>query len=337
MRLIGVEVTMARVLVTGVTGQLGYYVAERLTREGNMVFGLERQTTKHRSGRDLDQPYIAVSGDLLDDFSLLSIIEEIRPDEVYNFAAQSFIPASWQQPALTAQYTALGVVRLLEAVRRVVPHCRFLQAGSSELFAGGSASPQDELTPIVPRNPYGVAKAFAHHTVRVYREQYGLFAANAVFFTNESPRRSPEFLFRKVTHGVAAIRAGQADTLTLGSLQAFRDWGWAPEFADAAIRVLRADRPDDFVIATGEAHSVEELVMLAFSLVGLDWNVHLRTDPAFVRAAESYRLVGVPAKAAKVVGWAPQIRFKEIVRLLLEHDLRLLNLDPRTVMTDAAG
>jgi GDPmannose 4,6-dehydratase len=321
-----------RVLVTGVTGQLGYYVADQLTREGHTVFGLERQTTLARGGRGAPVPYQAVSGDLLDDFSLMTLLESIQPDEVYNFAAQSFIPASWQQPTLTAQYTAMGVVRLLEALRRVVPRCRFLQAGSSELFAGGTVSPQDETTAVIPRNPYGVAKAFAHHSVKVYREHYDLFAANAIFFTNESPRRSPEFLFRKVTHGVAAIKAGRAESLSLGSLDAYRDWGWAPDFADAAIRVLRSSQADDFVIATGEAHTVGDLVQLAFSFVGLAPESHLRIDPAFVRATESNKLVGIPKKAAELLGWQPTVRFREIVRRLLAHDLTSLGLDPAECM-----
>ncbi len=322
-----------RVLVTGVTGQLGYYVAEQLTKQGHIVFGVERQTTLARSGGPAPVPYQPVSGDLLDDFSLMTLLETTQPDELYNFAAQSFIPASWQQPALTAQYTALGVVRLLEALRRAAPRCRFLQAGSSELFAGGTLSPQDELTPVIPRNPYGVAKAFAHHTVRVYREHYGLFAANAIFFTNESPRRSPEFLFRKVTHGVAAIRAGRSSELILGSLEAYRDWGWAPDFADAATRILRLEHPDDFVIATGEANTVGDLVSLAFSLVGLKHEQFLRIDPAFVRATEAIKLIGIPHKAAAMLDWRPTVRFDQLVRRLLAHDLTSFGLNPAEAMT----
>jgi GDPmannose 4,6-dehydratase len=319
---------VSRILVTGVTGQVGYYVAEQLAREGHEVYGLERQSTLGRSGADTVLPYKPVSGDLLDEYSLMSLIEQIAPDEVYNFAAQSFIPVSWQQPVLTAQYTGLGVVRLLEALRRVAPRCRFLQAGSSELFAGGTHSPQDEQTPIVPRNPYGVAKAFAYHTVRLYRDQYGMFASNAVFYTNESPRRSPSFLFRKVTHGVAAIRAGKTKTLTLGNLEAYRDWGWAPDYADAAIRILRHGSADDFVIATGEAHSVRELVDLTFSLAGLDAGAHLRVDQGLVRTAERHRLVGVSDKAESLLSWQPAVRFGELVHRLLTHDLGAHGLAP---------
>src|SRR4051812_3056060 len=239
---------MATVLVTGVTGQLGHYVAERLTRRGDEVWGLVRQSTLGRRGREeAALPYRPITGDLLDEYSLISILEEVRPARIFNFGAQSFVPASWTQPILTAQYTGLGVVRLLEAVRRVVPECRVLQAGSSELFAEADRSPQDEEVPIRPLNPYGVAKAFAHHTVRAYRERYGMFATNAIFYTNESPRRSPEFLFRKVTRGVAEIVAGRARDLSLGNLQSIRDWGFAPEYAELAINLLDLERSDDFV------------------------------------------------------------------------------------------
>jgi GDPmannose 4,6-dehydratase len=326
---------MKRILVTGVTGQIGYYVAEQLAREGHKVFGLERQTTLGRPG-EAAAPYEAVSGDLLDEYSLLSLVERIQPEEVYNFAAQSFIPASWNQPILTAQYTGIGVVRLLEALRRAVPTCRFLQAGSSELFAGGASSPQDESTPIVPRNPYGVAKAFAFHTVRSYRDHYGMHASNAVFYTNESPRRSPAFLFRKVSRGVAEIAAGSRAPLTLGSLDALRDWGYTPDFADAAIRILRHPRPDDFVIATGQAHSVQDLVERAFALVNLDWRTHVRVDEALVRPPEPHVLVGNPAKAATTLGWRPTTNFEDLVRLMLAHDLGLKGLRLEPARRDAA-
>jgi GDPmannose 4,6-dehydratase len=221
---------------------------------------------------------------------------------------------------LTAQYTALGVVRLLEALRRVAPRCRFLQAGSSELFADSGITPQDERTPIVPRNPYGVAKAFAFHTVRVYREQYGMFAANAIFYTNESPRRSPAFLFRKVTRGVAGIASGRESSLVLGNLDVRRDWGYTPDFAEAAVRILAHERADDFVIATGEAHQVRELCATAFARAGLDWERYVRVDPSLVRPLEPQVLVGSPEKAAAVLGWRPRVRFQELVERLLRHD-----------------
>jgi GDPmannose 4,6-dehydratase len=311
---------MKSILVTGVTGQIGFYVAERLAHEGHKVFGLERQSTLGRPS-DEQRPYEVVSGDLLDEYSLLSLIERLQPDEVYNFAAQSFIPASWSQPVLTAQYTGLGVVRLLEALRRVRPGCRFLQAGSSELFAASGVSPQDESTPIVPRNPYGVAKAFAFHTVRLYREQYGMHASNAIFYTNESPRRSPAFLFRKVTRGIAEIVAGKRDRLVLGDLDARRDWGWTPDFADAALRIQRHAKADDFLIATGEAHTVGELVERAFSSQGLDWRKYVHVDAALVRPPEPQVLVGAPAKAERELGWRAQVRFAELIERLLAHDL----------------
>src|SRR5450631_3514737 len=217
---------MARALVTGVTGQLGFYVAEQLARRGDTVWGLVRQSTLGRQGAgEGPLPYRPVTGDLLDEYSLLSILEEVRPDRIFNFGAQSFIPASWTQPILTAQYTGLGVVRLLEAVRRAAPACRVLQAGSSELFAETDRSPQDENIPIRPLNPYGIAKAFAYHTVRAYRSHYDQYATNVIFFTNESPRRSPEFVFRKVTRGVAEIVAGRREQISLGNLETIRDWG----------------------------------------------------------------------------------------------------------------
>ncbi len=317
---------MKRVLVTGVTGQIGYYVAERLSAAGDEVYGLERQSTLGRAGPTGALPYQPVAGDLLDEYSLLTVIDKIQPEEVYNFAAQSFIPESWVQPILTAQYTGLGVQRLLEALRRVAPRCRFLQAGSSELFAGGAVSPQSEETPIVPRNPYGVAKAFAFHTVRIYREQYGLHAVNAIFYTNESPRRSPAFLARKVSQAVAEIRAGKRTHLALGNLESRRDWGYTFDYADAAVRILRHEQPEDFVIATGESRSVEELVQTAFQLAGLDFATHVQLDPALVRPAESLLLVGDARKAARLLGWRPSVSFTGLMEILLANDFRRLGL-----------
>jgi GDPmannose 4,6-dehydratase len=300
-------------------------VAERLQRAGDRVYGLERQSTIGRSGGG-ERPYLPVSGDLLDDYSLLSLMERLQPEEIYNFAAQSFIPTSWEQPVLTAQYTGLGVVRLLEALRRSAPKCRLLQAGSSELFAGGTESPQRETTPIAPRNPYGVAKAFAFHTVRIYRERYRTHACNAVFYTNESPRRSPEFLFRKVTRGVAEIAAGKRSELSLGDLEARRDWGYAPDYAEAAVRVLRHDEPADFVIATGRSRSVRELVERAFSRAGLDWRACVRVDPQLVRPPERLELVGDPSRAREILGWAPSLGFDQLIDVMLAEDFRQLGL-----------
>jgi GDPmannose 4,6-dehydratase len=318
---------MATALVTGVTGQLGYFVAERLAGRGDTVWGLVRQSTVGRLSADTSIPYRPITGDLLDEYSLLSILEQVRPDRVFNFGAQSFIPSSWTQPILTAQYTGLGVVRMLEAVRRVVPKCRVLQAGSSELFAGTDRSPQNEETAIRPLNPYGIAKAFAHHTVRAYRSQYSAFATNAIFFTNESFRRTPEFVFRKVTRAVAEIVAGKRDKLSLGNLETTRDWGYAPEYAAIAVDLLDLEEPGDFVVATGEGHTVRELVATAFGLVGLDWQTYVQADTTLVRRSESVPIVGDASRMRQVLGRSPVVHFDAIVRLLLAHDLRTLGRD----------
>jgi GDPmannose 4,6-dehydratase len=315
---------MPTALVTGVTGQLGYYVAESLSRRGYEVWGLVRQSTLGRGAADAALPYRPITGDLLDEYSLLTILEEVRPDRIFNFGAQSFIPSSWTQPILTAQYTGLGVVRLLEAVRRAVPGCRILQAGSSELYAAAPRSPQDEETPICPTNPYGIAKAFAYQTVRAYRDKYGQFATNAVFFTNESVRRSPEFVFRKVTRAVASIMAGKGDHLSLGNLETVRDWGYAPEYAALSIALLDLDAPGDFVVATGEGHTVRELVTTAFSLVGLDWERWVRLDSALVRPSEAVPIIGDSAKLARTLGAGPRVRFETVLKTLLAYDLRAL-------------
>jgi len=313
---------MTTALVTGVTGQLGFYVAQQLARRGETVWGLVRQSTLGRWGDGRDElPYRPITGDLLDEYSLMSILREVRPDRIFNFAAQSFIPSSWTQPILTAQYTALGVVRMLEAIRHVAPECRILQAGSSELFAGTERSPQDEEIPIRPLNPYGIAKAFAYNTVRAYRLQYGLFGTNAVFFTNESLRRSPEFVFRKVTRGVAEIVAGRKDHLSLGNLETVRDWGYAPEYAALSIALLDLAQADDFVVATGIGHTVRDLVAQAFGLVGLDWQKYVRVDASLVRRGEKVPLVGNSEKLRKTLGTTPEVDFVSILKVLLAHDL----------------
>lgn len=315
---------MATALVTGVTGQLGYFVAELLAKRGHTVWGLVRQSTMGREAGDRELPFRPLAGDLLDEYSLLSILEQTRPDSIYNFGAQSFIPASWTQPILTAQYTGLGVVRLLEGLRRAVPQCRFLQAGSSELFASADRSPQDENVPIRPLNPYGIAKAFAFHTVRAYREQYRVHATNAVFFTNESRRRSPEFVFRKITRGVAEIVAGRRQQMALGNLETVRDWGYAPEYAALSIAMLEHPSADDFVVATGEGHTVRELVTRAFELVGLDWEKHVRVDTTLVRRSEQVPIVGDSSKLKHNIGKQPRVKFEAVLRILLAHDLRQL-------------
>jgi GDPmannose 4,6-dehydratase len=318
---------MTTALVTGVTGQLGYYVAERLTQRGDEVWGVVRQSTLGREGRDTSLPYRPITGDLLDEYSLFSILEEVRPDRIFNFGAQSFIPSSWTQPILTAQYTGLGVVRLLEAVRRAAPSCRVLQAGSSELFAETDRSPQNEDIPIRPLNPYGIAKAFAYHTVRAYRTHYNQYATNVIFFTNESPRRSPEFVFRKVTRGVAEIVAGKREQISLGNLETVRDWGYAPEYAALSVALLDLDKPDDFVMATGEGHTVRELVARTFELVGLEWQNHVRLDTTLVRRSEQTPIVGDTTKLERVLGTVPQVKFDAVLRILLSHDLRQLGCE----------
>ena len=313
---------MATVLVSGVTGQLGFYVAERLKGRGDTVWGLVRQSTLGRGVNNAYLPYRPITADLLDEYSLLSVLEETRPDRIFNFGAQSFIPSSWTQPILTAQYTGLGVVRFLEAVRRVVPGCRFLQAGSSELFAEADTSPQDEENPVRPVNPYGIAKAFAYHTVRSYRKHYGLFSTNAIFFTNESLRRSSEFVFRKVTRGVAEIVAGKLDQISLGNLDTVRDWGYAPEYAAFAVALLDLPAADDYVVATGQGHTVRDLVSHAFGLVGLDWQKHVRVDATLVRVSEQVPIVGKSAKLQRTLGVAPRVTFDAVLRTLLAHDLK---------------
>jgi len=315
---------MGTALVTGVTGQLGYYVAEHLTRRGDTVWGVVRQSTVGRYAGAVTLPYRAITGDLLDEYSLLSILEETRPDRIFNFGAQSVIPSSWSQPILTAQYTGLGVVRLLEAMRRAVPGCRLLQAGSSELYAEANRSPQDESVPIQPLNPYGMAKAFGYHAVRAYRRHYKMFATNVVFFTNESVRRTPEFVFRKVTRGVAEIVAGKRTEIRLGNLESIRDWGYAPEYAALALALLELDAPDDFVIATGEGHKVRDLVAGAFSLVGLDWQKYVKIDEELVRPSEPVPIIGNSAKVKGTLGASPQVKFDAILRILLAHDLAAL-------------
>jgi GDPmannose 4,6-dehydratase len=318
---------MTRTLVTGVTGQLGYYVAEHLSKRGDTVWGLVRQSTLGRTTSNSTLPYQPITGDLLDEYSLISILDQVQPDRIFNFGAQSFIPASWTQPILTAQYTGLGVVRLLEAVQRVAPRCRVLQAGSSELFAEADRSPQDESIPIRPLNPYGIAKAFAFHTVRAYRRHYNQFATNVIFFTNESLRRTNEFVFRKVTRSVAEIVARKRTELTLGNLDTVRDWGYAPEYAALSVAILDLDAPDDFVVATGEGHTVGDLVKTAFKLVGLDWEKHVRVDKSLVRPSEQLPIVGDSGKLARTLGVAPRVKFDAVLRILLAHDLESLGCE----------
>jgi GDPmannose 4,6-dehydratase len=310
-------------LITGITGQDGSYLAEFLLEKGYTVFGMVRRASQEnferiehiRNRLDLRQ------ADLLDQLSLIRLIEETRPQEVYNLAAQSFVPTSWTQPVLTGEFTALGVTRLLDAIRLVDPTIRFYQASSSEMFGKARETPQTESTPFHPRSPYGVAKAYGHAITVNYRESYDLFACCGILFNHESPRRGLEFITRKVSDGVARITLGLQGELRLGNLEARRDWGFAGDYVQAMWLMLQQDQPDDYVVATGETHSVQELAALAFSHVGLDWHRHVVIDQALMRPAEVDCLLGDASKARRKLGWAPKVGFAELIRLMIEADL----------------
>jgi GDPmannose 4,6-dehydratase len=263
-------------------------------------------------------------GDLLDQYSLSSLLREVRPDEVYNLAAQSFVPTSWSQPVLTGEFTALGVTKMLEAIRHTSPEVRFYQASSSEMFGKVRETPQTELTPFYPRSPYGVAKVYGHHITVNYRESFGLYAVSGILFNHESPRRGLEFVTRKVTDGAARIRLGLQETLSMGNLDAHRDWGFAGDYVDAMWRMLQQTQADDYVIATQESHTVRELCELAFARVGLDWQKHVVIDERFVRPAEVDLLVGNAAKAGERLGWKPTVTFRELVHMMVDADLKRL-------------
>jgi GDPmannose 4,6-dehydratase len=314
---------MKTALITGITGQDGSYLAELLLEKGYTVFGMVRRASREsfeRIEHIRDQLELR-QADLLDQLSLIRLLEESRPREVYNLAAMSFVPTSWNQPVLTGEFTALGVTRMLEAVRLVDPTIRFYQASSSEMFGKVRETPQTEQTPFYPRSPYGVAKAYGHAITVNYRESYGLFACSGIMFNHESPRRGMEFVTRKVTDGVARITTGRARELRLGNLDARRDWGYAGDYVAAMWTILQQDEPDDYVVATGEGHSVEEWVRLAFSCVGLDWQEYVVLDPALKRPAEVDFLLGDATKARQRLGWAPKVRFPDLVRMMVEADL----------------
>ena len=313
-------------LITGITGQDGSYLAEFLLAKGYEVIGVVRRTSHdsyERIGHLLDRLQI-VPADLLDQHSLTSVIRDARPHEVYNLAAQSFVPTSWTQPVLTGEFTALGVTRLLEAVRLAGPEARVYQASSSEMFGKAAETPQRESTPFYPRSPYGVAKLYGHWITVNYRESYGLYAVSGILFNHESPRRGLEFVTRKVSHGVARIARGLAGELRLGNLDARRDWGFAGDYVDAMWRMLQQPTPADFVIGTGETHTVRELCDIAFRHAGLDWKKYVRVDPAFVRPAEVDVLQADPRRARRALGWAPRVSFAELVRMMVDADLERL-------------
>src|SRR5947209_1425711 len=310
-------------LVTGITGQDGSYLAELLLDKGYEVVGVVRRTSHdsyERIGHLLDRVHI-VPADLLDQHSLTSVVRDAKPDEVYNLAAQSFVPTSWSQPVLTGEFTALGVTRLLEAIRLAHPTARFYQASTSEMFGKAQETPQRETTPFYPRSPYGVAKVYGHWITVNYRESYGLFAVSGILFNHESPRRGLEFVTRKVSDGVARIVKGKARDLHLGNLDARRDWGFAGDYVDAMWRMLQQPKPADYVVGTGETHAVRELCELAFSHVGLDWQKYVTVDPRFVRPAEVDTLQADPGSARRELEWAPRTSFAELVRMMVDADL----------------
>jgi GDPmannose 4,6-dehydratase len=326
-----------RALITGVTGQDGSYLAELLLEKGYEVFGVIRRLSASNSWRidHLADKITLLQADLLDQLSLIKAVEQADPQEFYNLAAMSFVPASWDQPMLTGEFNSQGVTRTLEAVRRVNPRIRFYQASSSEMFGRVREVPQTEMTPFYPRSPYGVSKVFGHYITVNYRESYDLFACSGILFNHESPRRGLEFVTRKVSDGVARIKLGLADHLALGNLDACRDWGFAGDYVRAMWLMLQQDQPDDYVVAMGVAHSVRELVQEAFGHVGLDWQSYVRTDPRFIRPAEVDHLIGDSTKARRVLGWQPSMDFSALVRSMVDSDLK--RLDSRAQLAGPAA
>ena len=315
-----------RAFITGITGQDGSYLAEFLLEQGYEVIGLLRRTSTVAFERisHIQDRLTLVSGDLLDESSLIHILREHRPTEVYNLAAQSFVQTSWAQPVFTGEVTALGVTRLLDAIRIADPDIRFYQASTSEMFGKVRAVPQNELTPFYPRSPYGVAKMYGHWITVNYRESYDLHASSGILFNHESSRRGLEFVTRKITHGAARIKLGLDRELRLGNLEARRDWGHAPDYVRAMWLMLQQDRPDDYVVATGETHAVREFAEIAFAAVGLDYREHVVHDERFMRPAEVDLLVGDPTRARERLGWRPSIDFKTLVETMVEADLALV-------------
>ncbi len=315
-----------RALITGITGQDGSYLAELLLSQGYEVIGLMRRSSTVNIERisHIQERLTLVSGDLMDEVSLIHVLRDHRPSEVYNLAAQSFVQASWSQPVLTGEATALGVTRLLDAIRIVDPEIRFYQASSSEMFGKVRTVPQDENTALYPRSPYGVAKVYGHWITVNYRESYDLHASSGILFNHESPRRGIEFVTRKVTHGVARIKAGLATELRLGNLESQRDWGYAEDYVRAMWLMLQQEKADDYVIATGTTHSVRELCTTAFSLVGLDYEEYVKIDPAFLRPAEVDLLVGDAKKAHAKLGWKCETDFHTLIEMMVDADLKAL-------------
>ncbi len=319
-----------RALITGITGQDGSYLAELLLEKGYEVFGVTRRLSAPNSWRidHLRDRVTLCPGDLLDQLSIIRVLDQHRPDEFYNLAAMSFVPASWDTPLLTGEFNSQGVTRVLDAIRTVNPKIRFYQASSSEMFGKVREVPQTETTPFYPRSPYGVSKVFGHYITVNYRESYDLFAVSGILFNHESPRRGLEFVTRKVTDGVARIKLGLADSIALGNLDAQRDWGFAGDYVLAMWLMLQQDAADDYVISTGVSHSVRDLVEIAFSHAGLDWQKHVRIDPKFLRPAEVDHLIGNPDKAKRVLGWEQKVDFKRLIQMMVDADLQRLSRTP---------
>ena len=318
---------MPTAVITGITGQDGSYLAELLLSKGYKVVGVARRasTVNYERIEHLLDNITVVQGDLSDQGSLISLLEEHKPSEVYNLAAQSFVPTSWNQPALTGDVTALGVTRILEAIRYVDPKTRFYQASSSEMFGKVVEVPQREATPFYPRSPYGVAKVYGHFITINYRESFNIFAVSGILFNHESPRRGLEFVTRKITDSVARIKLGMAKEVRLGNLESQRDWGFAGDYVDAMWRMLQQDKPDNFVIGTGVTHSVQEFCEIAFGRVGLDYKDHVIVDERYYRPAEVDLLIADASKAGKILGWEPQVEFKQLVEMMVDSDLKRLN------------
>ena len=314
---------MKTALITGITGQDGSYLAELLLEKGYRVVGVVRRSSTESFERiaHIIERVELMQADLLDQYSLIEALQKVQPDEVYNLAAQSFVPTSWNQPVLTGEFTALGVTRVLEAIRLANPKIRFYQASSSEMFGKVRETPQTEDTPFYPRSPYGVAKVYGHYITVNYRESYNLFAVSGILFNHESPRRGLEFVTRKVTNGAARIKLGLDSELRLGNLEARRDWGFAGDYVDAMWRMLQQDEPDDYVISTNETHQVRELVEVAFNRLGVDWQKYVVEDPQFHRPAEVDLLVGDPKKAREKLGWEPKVTFQGLIEMMVDADI----------------
>lgn len=327
-----------RALITGITGQDGSYLAELLLEKGYQVFGIVRRSSIKRYDRieSVVEKVELVEGDLTDQTSLDHIVQSVQPDEVYNLAAQSFVPVSWNQPVLTGDVTALGVIRILEAIRKHRPQAKFVQASSSEMFGKVRETPQTEKTPFYPRSPYGVAKVFGHYITVNYRESHGIFACSAMGFNHESPRRGLEFVTRKVTHQVARIKCGLAKKLLMGNLDAKRDWGFAGDYVRAMWMMLQQAEPDDYVLATGKMHSVRQLLEIAFNAVGFHWEDYVEVDPKFIRPAEVDFLCGDATKAREKLGWQPHVTFEELVKMMMEADLEAVQRSETGYMTAAS-